>query len=121
MGNLPQGQRPLIFRYLGNYESVFGYWDLDLELGVYNPNNIRNFYGLGNETDDSEGSRRFYQARFSRAVIDASFIRSYDSGVTLYIGPALKLTDVRNEEDRFVRQPQAGVSLGSFDHCFWEC
>ena len=83
------------------------------------PITIRNFYGLGNETDDSEGSRRYYQARFSRVLVHSSFSRSYDSGVTLYIGPALKLTDVRNEADRFIRQPQAGVSLGSFDHLFF--
>ena len=119
MGNFAARTRAFNVRYLGNYVSVIDKWGLDVEVGVYNPNTIRNFYGLGNETEDVEESRRFYQARFSNLILKSLFFRSYETGITIHLGPSLEITDVRNEEDRFVGQPQAGISQGSFDHLFF--
>ena len=119
MGNYAARTKAFNIRYLGNFVTLIDNWDLDLDVGIFSPNNIRNFYGLGNETEDTEDSRRFYQARFSNILVNTALVRSFESGITFRIGPSLEVTDVRNEANRFVSQPQSGVSTGSFDHLFF--
>ena len=113
-GNFAAATRAFNLRYRGHYVGVLGPWSLGLEAAVYSPNHIRNFYGLGNETESGGRDARFYQARLSRALVKPLLARSLGPGVTLRVGPTFEYTDVREDEGRFASQPQAGVSPNTF-------
>ena len=113
-GNFAAATRAFNLRYQGHYVEVLGLWDVGLEAAIYSPNNIRNFYGLGNETEPEGRDARFYQARLSRALVKPLLSRALRPGVTLQVGPTFEYTDVRQDEGRFVGQPQAGISPNTF-------
>ena len=100
--------------YEGHFADVLGNWDALLDASYHGPNNIHNFYGLGNETDDDLGDREFYQARLRRLRMAPSLHAEIEQGATIHIGPTFELTDVDETADRFVNQPQAGISEDTF-------
>lgn len=115
MGNYAAATRAFNLQYIGHYVDVFGPWDFRLDAAFFNPNNIRNFYGLGNETPNDATFSRFYQARFSRLLVNPTLQRSFEQGVAISFGPSFEITDPRFDEGRFIGQPQPGISRGSFD------
>lgn len=90
-------------------------WDLSLDVQVLFPENIRNFYGLGNETTRDAGDSRFYQAQLAQIRVQPSLIKPFDTGVRVHVGPTFSYTRVREADNRFIGQPQAGVSDNTFD------
>ena len=101
--------------YEGHYVDVFGAWDVLFDAEYFSPNNIRNFYGLGNETENEENDREFYQARLTQARVAPSLYKSTERGAALRLGTFFQWTNVDETADRFVNQPQAGVSANTFD------
>ena len=114
MANFAARTQAFNIRYIGHFVDVFGSWDLGLDAAFFNPNNIRNFYGLGNDTPNDEAFSRFYQARFSRFFVKPLLEQAFE-GLSLSIGPTFEITDVRLDEDRFIGQSQPGISDESFD------
>lgn len=101
--------------YQGRYTAVRGDWDAGLNLRLLAPNNVRNFYGLGNETENAERDAAFYQARLTRLEVLPAFIKQVEEGAQITIGPSLEYTRVEEDDNRFIGQPQAGVSPHTFD------
>ena len=101
--------------YNGHYVDALGPWDVLFDAAYLSPDNIRNFYGLGNDTENTVGDREFYQARLTQVRLAPSVYKELEQGVTLRIGPTLQLTEVDEASDRFVNQPQAGISENTFD------
>jgi len=100
--------------YEGRFTDRLNGWDIGVEASVRTPNNIRNFYGLGNESLNTNEDAEFYQAQFSEAVAGVRLIKSMGEFLEFFIGPKLERTNVKSDSTRFVGQPQAGISLGSF-------
>ena len=101
--------------YEGLYADVVGDWDAILDASYFGPNNIRNFYGLGNDTENEVDDREFYQARLRQLRLAPALHKEFVQGATFHFGPSFHLTDVDEATDRFVNQPQAGVSASTFD------
>lgn len=101
-------------RYDGSFADVLGSWNGKVRADALLPNNIRNFYGLGNETDQEE-SRNFYRARLQQYRLGSSLSRTLGTGVTFSAGPHFQLTKVRQDEAGFVGQPQAGIAENTFE------
>ena len=99
--------------YGGQFTDIFGTADFLLDADYRSPNNIRNFYGLGNETDNTEEDATFYEAQLATAKIEPSIQFSDGAGSSLGIGVHLRYTDVKNEQDRFLGQQ--GISADSFE------
>jgi hypothetical protein len=102
--------------YQGHYVGVLGAWDATLDLSYLSPDNIRNYYGLGNETDDVEEAREFYQARLTRATVAPALRRHVRGGLTVHIGTGAQFIRVREDEGRFIGQVQEGISENTFDN-----
>ena len=100
--------------YEGHYVDVFGPWDVMLDAEYLSPDNIRNFYGLGNETENEADDRAFYQARLTQARLAPSLYEDTEAGVSLRIGPKLEITRVREDDGRFLAI-QPGISEATFD------
>ena len=101
--------------YGGHFVSALGPWDAWLDAGVLAPGNVRNFYGLGNETGPEGRDAEYYQARLARVDVRGALGQQMEPGLLFSLGPTFHFTDVERDERRFVAQPQAGVSPGSFD------
>ena len=101
--------------YEGHYVDIFGKWDVMFDAAYFDANNIRNFYGLGNETENEEDDREFYQARLEQGYLAPSLYRNTERGAALRIGTFFQWTNVDETTDRFVNRPQAGVSTNTFD------
>lgn len=106
-------------RYRGHYVELLGGWDVQLDAGVFNPNNTQNFFGLGNETTKARRNDSFYQARFSRMELKPALARETIPGVSFRIGPTLEYTNVRLDENRFVDQPESEVSDDVFGKLYY--
>lgn len=100
--------------YGGHYVDVFGHWDVMFDAAYLSPNNIRNFYGLGNRTENDARDREFYQARLTQFRVSPTLYKDIEQGATFRLGPSLQVTDVDEKSDRFVNQPQAGISENTF-------
>ncbi|MDX1546627.1 MAG: BamA/TamA family outer membrane protein [Rhodothermales bacterium] len=101
--------------YEGHYVKLLDPWDVTLLAEYRAPSTIRNFYGLGNETEDTDRDAEFFQARLTQATLAPGVLRATPGGAGVRFGPRLQITDVREEDDRFIGQPQAGISPNTFD------
>jgi hypothetical protein len=101
-------------RYSGAWTDVLGSRDLLFDLDVLTPNNIRNFYGLGNERDSTIPDREYYQARLSRVEVAPSVGYALGNALRVRVGPYVQYTKIREDSARFVAQ-DPGVSENTFD------
>ena len=117
-GNIATRTQAFNLVYEGHFVDRLGPWDTRLDASYFSPGSIRNFYGLGNETEDNLGTREFYQAQLTQATVRPSLFQDLQEGASLRIGPTFTYTDVESE-DRFVNVPQPGVSPNSFEAQFF--
>jgi len=100
--------------YEGDYVDIAGRWDGRLNAEYHSPNTIRNFYGLGNETENTERNRRFYQARLTQLRVAPSLAKDLEQGAEIRLGPFLEITQVGEDANRFLAI-QPGISENTFE------
>ncbi len=103
----------LVYNY--QRKNVVRGWGVRGDVNLLSPNNIRNFFGLGNETRNTEASREFYQARLSQFSVAAGLERDIATDLTVSVLPTARRTDVKRDDDRFLAEVQEGVSDATFD------
>ena len=69
--------RAYILSYDGLYPSLAGRWGGAIHANFLDNNNIRNFYGLGNESDGSEENRQRFRALYSQFTLEATLSRRF--------------------------------------------
>jgi calcineurin-like phosphoesterase family protein len=75
-------------RYTGDVRQVLGKWNLALNGAVQGPQYQRNFYGLGNNTEQSPDlDDSYYRVRFKRLNLNASLYKDLTSFLKVGIGP----------------------------------
>lgn len=114
-GNYAPATVAFNIKYSGEFIGAAGLWDATLDASVLSPNNIRNFFGLGNETENTEENEDFYRARFSEYRMAPGLRRTLQTGISLAVRPTFEVTNFREDEDRFITRPQAGISENTFD------
>ena len=87
--------------YASRWTERFGPFDAVLSASGATPQNVLNFYGLGNETDrDRDGD--FYRVRLARAAASAGLELNLRRGIRLGLSPAADLTRVSRDDDGIV-------------------
>jgi len=86
-----------------------GDWNLGLRAEWANPDNIHNFYGMGNETPP-ESEIDSVRIRLGHATVEVPFTLEKENGLTLEVGPRLTRTDVGDEQSFSSPLPQPGLS-----------
>lgn len=114
-GNYAPSTRAFNLKYNSEFKQVFGEWNITVDASILSPNNIRNFFGLGNETDNTEENEEFYRARFSEYRFAPGLKRTLQTGIRLAIRPTMEVTNFRKEQDRFITRPQAGIDENTFE------
>ena len=112
VGNIAARTQAFNVVYEGHFTDVFGKTDFLLDANYRSPNNFRNFYGLGNTTDNTEEDATFYEAQLATGRFSPAFLFSHTSGLELGLGAHVRYTNVKNEEERFIGQ--LGISEDSF-------
>ncbi len=113
VANVAARTRAFNIRYAGAWTMLGSPWMVRMGFDVLTPNNIRNYYGLGNETDNTVEDRTYYQARLARVEVRPALERTVGGILGLHVGPFVQFTDVRQESDRFLAQ-QPGIAENTF-------
>ncbi|HKL19207.1 MAG TPA: metallophosphoesterase [Halalkalibaculum sp.] len=114
-GNYAPATRAYNLKYSGEFKQVLGQWNLTMDISALSPNNIRNYFGLGNDTENTEENEEFYRARFSEYRFAPGLKRTLQSGITLAVRPTFEVTNYKEEEGRFITRPQAGIDENTFE------
>ncbi len=98
--------------YASRWTERAGPFDVVIEADGATPQNVQNFYGLGNETElDREAG--FYRVRLARAAGAAGLELNLTRGLNFGVLPAAEVTRVERSPDRIVGLP--GVADDVFD------
>ena len=114
-GNVATKTSAFNLKYNSSFRSVLERTDIEPYIGIFTPNNIRNFYGLGNDSRNDSSDATFYQARLSKieALVPVRYHLS-DRAVAS-VTPLFDYTDVRRDTTRFVAIPQPGLNPDTFE------
>ena len=99
----------LRLQYSGTSRERLRDWNLGLRVEWANPNNIRNFYGLGNETEP-ESALDSVRIRLGQYLVEIPFTLEEENGVTVVVGPRLTRTKVRDDQSLSDDLQQPGLS-----------
>ncbi|HYE96945.1 MAG TPA: BamA/TamA family outer membrane protein [Rubricoccaceae bacterium] len=108
----PRGQ------YEGRFTEAFGPWDLLVDAEASAPRRVRNFYGLGNDTVNPDGSSTgssFFEVRMARARAGVAAELGAVQRGAFTLGPFAEFVQVEDDPTRFISQPEAGVPAEVFD------
>jgi hypothetical protein len=95
------------FGYEGDFAQLVGSFDLQLRAALQAPNYVRNFYGLGNETELVPGERTgaaYYRVRFRNLSLAALLRRPLGTRATIFGGPVYQGVDVEDQPGRILDQ-----------------
>jgi hypothetical protein len=93
------------FGYEGNFAQLVGPFDLQLQAAVQAPNYVRNFYGLGNNTQlapSEPTSAAYYRVRFRNLTLAALLRRPLGPRGVVFGGPAYQGVDVEDQPGRIL-------------------
>ncbi len=91
-------------RYNGTFNHFFKSLDLVVNANLEGPNYTRNYFGFGNESVyDRSNSIRYYYVRFDNFIGGAQVQKRLGDFVSIRAGGLYESIEVRNEEDRFIR------------------
>lgn len=100
-------------KYGGHFVQALGKWDLYLDADALLPGSFRNFYGLGNETTNTDADEDFYRARITQFTLAPALLKHMPFRYRFTVGPVLEFTRVKPDADRFLLQ--AGIADQIFD------
>ncbi len=105
--------------YSGDFREVMGSWHVLLDGNVQGPQYQRNFYGLGNETEQaSDVEEAYYRVRFERQQVSAMLYKDATSFFKIGIGPTYDRFKVNTpaQENFLVDEARAGnLKPGTYD------
>jgi hypothetical protein len=105
--------------YSGDFREVMGSWHVLLDGKVQGPQFQRNFYGLGNETEQtSDVDEAYYRVRFERQRASAMLYKDATSFFKVGIGPTYDRFKVNtpDQENFLVDEARAGnLKPGTYD------
>ncbi len=92
------------FRYSGDYNQLFGKYDLLADVDIRSPNYVNNFFGLGNESEyePDEQDINFYRYRFKELNGQLRIRRYLTPYSFLAIGPTYQRIKLENTPGRFI-------------------
>ena len=104
-GNVALATGAFNFHYNSDFIHLLGKTDLLLRADLQAPNYVRNFFGLGNDTDfDSDRGIRYYRVRFRNIAVQALARRRLGQHWEVYGGPFYQNVRVERSAGRFLDQ-----------------
>lgn len=102
--------------YKGIFKEFIGKSDLHLEARYHSPTYTRNFYGLGNETEnDEDADKNYYRVRISEFSFGYSLNRKLGDKHNISFGTTFQSVKVQDNENRFVTSGYSKVDTSVFE------
>jgi hypothetical protein len=102
------------FWYTGIFKETIGKWDLHLGAKVNAPNYVRNYYGLGNETERLDTTNSYYRVRFNQVIIGSSLQRQWGTKHSISAGAEFQSYKVEQTSGRFISSEYAKLDSSDF-------
>ena len=106
-------------RYLGDFNHIFGKTDLLLEAKYQAPQFVVNYFGLGNDTDNTKLDRNdfdYNRVRQRLASIKPLIKRRFAGGNgDVTIGPLVESIQIEKTEGRFITSDESGLPDDIFE------
>ena len=102
------------FGYIGIFREFAGKWDLHLDARINAPNYVRNYYGLGNETQRMISTRGYYNIRSTQYILTPSLYRLWKKRHSVEAGVSYQSIQMERTEGRFVSAKDAKLDSGDF-------
>jgi len=102
------------FGYLGIFRETVGKWDLHVDARINAPNYVRNYYGLGNETQRMITTRGYYNIRSNQYILTPSLYRLWKRRHSVETGVSYQSIQMEQTEGRFVSAKDAQLDSGDF-------
>ncbi|WP_432713144.1 BamA/TamA family outer membrane protein [Pedobacter sp.] len=102
------GRESFILNYAGDFKKVIGENDLKVDVNLLGPNNLSNFYGIGNETefvDEGEKEMPYYRNRYDYLTADVKLARALGSKMKVEGGLSSEFytSKLSSNEQRFLK------------------
>ena len=108
--------RASVSSYDGQFPNLARTWDGAVHLAYLNKNNIRNFYGIGNNSDGSEENRRRFRALYDQFSLDVTLGRRFTFFRYFDVGLRLEYTDLNPlPEGPFPGSEETGFEADDFE------
>lgn len=103
--------------YSGEFINVFGGWEFLLDARYKTPLYAANFYGLGNETENTEeeNGNQFNRIRQGMLSINPAFMKRFNSASFFHFGPTFEMTGINLTGDRFIDELAPNLNPDIFD------
>ncbi|MEM1128684.1 MAG: hypothetical protein AAGI71_18720, partial [Bacteroidota bacterium] len=97
--------------YEGHYVGLIDQWDARLQGRALAPNSFRNFFGLGNETEQLDVAARFYEVQLQQYALSPSLVYPLGTLGGLTVDFGTEYTRVERDADRV----SAALPAANFD------
>ncbi len=87
--------------YSGKWIDVFGDWGTQIATRYQSPTNVRNYYGLGNETVNDQSDSEFYQANIKGFEFTPGLSRRLGTSFEFSIDAPIRFVEVSEDSDLF--------------------
>ena len=105
----------LSLRYNGDIIKFKGDWKLNIDVRVFGPKYLLNYFGFGNETVQKDTSITYYRVKASQFIISPLFYKNVSKVLEFGFGPTYQYTNVQKTSGRFISAPEAGLDSNDFD------
>jgi len=102
-------------RYDGTWYKITGDWRAEFRGEFLFPKSYKNFYGLGNETTLEGRSGNYYRARLYQYAVEPGLAIKKSNILDFYVGLRLRATNVDQDPDNIVTDPDQDIPSGDFD------
>jgi hypothetical protein len=106
------------FWYQGVFKEAVGKWDLHLDAKLNAPN-VRNYYGMGNETEILVSNRKYYRVRSYDYLIMSSLEKQFGKHHSFGFGMGYQSIKVKDDASRFASKFQHGLDSTDFERKYY--
>ena len=104
------------FGYFGDFRAIIRHWNLGVEIDVFGPKYVINFFGFGNETILQVDDIDFYRARARQIKINPFLYQEINKYTTLGLGPFYESFNLQRTPERFISTTEAGINDEAFEN-----
>ena len=107
------------FWYEGIFKEAVGKWDLHINAKLNAPNYVRNYYGMGNETEVLVDDKDFYRVRSNDHSIHTALEKELGKKHKLAFGVGYQSIKLKEDASRLVSHANAELDSADFDRKYY--
>jgi hypothetical protein len=107
------------FWYRGQFNRAVGSWNLLIDGRINAPNYVLNYFGMGNETENTTDDKNFNRVRSNQWILKAGLQKKFGKYWNYEALPFFQAVEVEKTEGRFIVDPGAKVDSSVFSRKYF--